>query len=789
MESKSISLIEEEIFYYSNTSNFRVCSIKTSTPKKIYKSFTPLSSNQKISFSNTIMIPSITTEFQKEKDNHSSKKDSTGIKTESSKDENNTMSIEKQSTKIIRKSDIEENELNNNILSKNPYFLGKKYTFDITKYNNTAEIETKKVKKFLKQNKNQIIPEKNRLYKHSRKQSCNFKNQDKIKNNITKVKTFDINKLKSEEKRNKNKKIYNIKHSEKNLPIRNDYNLSPHQKKREKTVIHRNSLFKDKKIKESKKDNKRGNILYKGTSHKLLLMGLNLENKDEKNNINNNSLKKKISKTKDNINLNNIDHTNSKIKKVRTTINLNNNKILNNNNTPKKSCSKFFKSIDFDSALKNKNNLGKTQFNLFSPDKFTNTEFCDSDYCEYTLNCMDLIIKGTASRKQEKPKVNFNFPKSRLNSLKKKIALFDLDETLVHCTGDINTSAGYQHSIDIILPGNKETKVGINIRPLWKKTLNLIRRHYHIIIFTASHQAYADAVLNFMDPTNKYFKYRLYRNNCSLVDVDGVKFYVKDLDIFDAYYDLKDIIIVDNSVLSFIYHFANGIPIVPYYNEDKDGSLYVVGLYLMHIFKENDLREANKKYINLESFLNEVKTRQDIESPNNQELFVISTNNNNKENSNNEVINKDKDNNNEFNKEKENEKEKLVKVSTNRTNTRRCSFSLVNTQNKLISKSKLINMYYELNNKSKCISDKNIKDIIEEKSNKSFSVEDAEEIQENEDNEKNIEELFYRKKLLTAGDEPIKIKVRNKSEKNLNNFFDVKMIRSNFYNNFSKQCI
>ena len=60
-------------------------------------------------------------------------------------------------------------------------------------------------------------------------------------------------------------------------------------------------------------------------------------------------------------------------------------------------------------------------------------------------------------------------------------------------------------------------------------------------------------------------------------------------------------------------------------------------------------------------------------------------------------------------------------------------------------------MYYELNNKSKCISDKNIKDIIEEKSNKSFSVEDAEEIQENEDNEKNIEELFYRKSYLQLG--------------------------------------
>ena len=62
-------------------------------------------------------------------------------------------------------------------------------------------------------------------------------------------------------------------------------------------------------------------------------------------------------------------------------------------------------------------------------------------------------------------------------------------------------------------------------------------------------------------------------------------------------------------------------------------------------------------------------------------------------------------------------------------------------------------------------------------------------MQENEDNEKNIVELFYRKKLLTTGDEQIKTKVKNKSDKNLNNYFDFKMIRSNFYNSFSKQCI
>ena len=112
-----------------------------------------------------------------------------------------------------------------------------------------------------------------------------------------------------------------------------------------------------------------------------------------------------------------------------------------------------------------------------------------------------------------------------------------------------------------------------------------------------------------MDPEKKYFKYRLYRNNCSLVDIDGVKFYVKDLDIFDEYYDLKDIVIIDNSVLSFAYHLYNGIPIVPYYEGDKDNFLYVVGLYLVHIHKAEDLREANKKLINLDYFFGIAKSQ------------------------------------------------------------------------------------------------------------------------------------------------------------------------------------
>lgn len=253
-----------------------------------------------------------------------------------------------------------------------------------------------------------------------------------------------------------------------------------------------------------------------------------------------------------------------------------------------------------------------------------------------------------------------------------------------------------------------KVSVGINIRPLWKKTLNLIKKYYNIVVFTASHQAYADAVLDFMDPNKKYFKYRLYRNNCSLVNVDGAQFYVKDLDIFNEAHDLKDIVIIDNSVLSFIYHLENGIPIVPYYNEDKDGALYVVGLYLVHIYKEDDLREANKKYIKLDNFLKEAKERNDENSTINEESISVENSNNININVNNNKESSNKNNtpiNIDINIKDIDKAEKGSQECSSYRRNSQC-LSIKNDtksphQKKLISQSKLMNMYYSINDKYK----------------------------------------------------------------------------------------
>jgi len=85
-----------------------------------------------------------------------------------------------------------------------------------------------------------------------------------------------------------------------------------------------------------------------------------------------------------------------------------------------------------------------------------------------------------------------------------------MDETLIHCVDDIE-----QQEPDVILeidfPGEEICCAGINIRPYLHQCLEEASKSMQIIVFTASHQVYADAILDYLDPQNKYFSYRMYR--------------------------------------------------------------------------------------------------------------------------------------------------------------------------------------------------------------------------------------------------------------------------------------
>ena len=68
------------------------------------------------------------------------------------------------------------------------------------------------------------------------------------------------------------------------------------------------------------------------------------------------------------------------------------------------------------------------------------------------------------------------------------------------------------------------------------------------MIFTASHNYYADAILDYIDPKNQYISHRLYRDSCFLSKY-GV--YIKDLRIINR--EMKHMIIIDNQSYSFAF--------------------------------------------------------------------------------------------------------------------------------------------------------------------------------------------------------------------------------------------
>jgi len=262
---------------------------------------------------------------------------------------------------------------------------------------------------------------------------------------------------------------------------------------------------------------------------------------------------------------------------------------------------------------------------------FNNTENIN-DFYEYTEICFEYISKlGKKPKLKEYQYVKLNIPTEDQN---KKIALLDLDETLIHCIGEIKNdklnNIDCDKIIEVTLPSMKKVKIGINIRPHLFEAMDIIKEKYNIVIFTASHSSYTDAILKEIDPENKYFKNRLYRNNCIPIKLDEKTFYMKDLDILKKYYKLKNCVIIDNSVLSFAYHLSNGIPIIPYYSTKDDNELIILAYYLSFISNDNDLRKSNNKHLKLKSFLENAQkiiNGEIIEDISDNENIIITENN------------------------------------------------------------------------------------------------------------------------------------------------------------------
>jgi Dullard-like phosphatase family protein len=109
---------------------------------------------------------------------------------------------------------------------------------------------------------------------------------------------------------------------------------------------------------------------------------------------------------------------------------------------------------------------------------------------------------------------------------------------------------------------------------------------YEICVFTAGEQSYADTVLDYIDEDYQIIKHRLYRHHC-VMPANGI--YVKDLRII-ADRDLKEIIIVDNSIVSFAFNLSNGVPISAFTGQQNDEELLYMVSLLEEIYAFPDIR-------------------------------------------------------------------------------------------------------------------------------------------------------------------------------------------------------
>ena len=273
---------------------------------------------------------------------------------------------------------------------------------------------------------------------------------------------------------------------------------------------------------------------------------------------------------------------------------------------------------DSSSSSKENNKLNEylNSFDYFQFEQNFKKYYVDSsqnnngNYDNYVKNALKLIslipfrkLYINKKIRDISKKINFDIHNFDEN---KKLLILDLDETLVHSDIDFllkEKNINYDTVLYFDTEEEKNIPLPLIIRPGLYEFLDYASQNFNLIIFTASDQQYADTIINYIEKDKKYFKMRLYRNNCIFVD-PGL--YIKDLRIFFPFKNMEDIIILDNSLFSFANQLNNGILITSFFDDKDDTFLSNVQAYLEYIKNEKDIRQINKDSFKFEEIKEDI---------------------------------------------------------------------------------------------------------------------------------------------------------------------------------------
>lgn len=145
----------------------------------------------------------------------------------------------------------------------------------------------------------------------------------------------------------------------------------------------------------------------------------------------------------------------------------------------------------------------------------------------------------------------------------RKCLVLDLDETLVH------SSFKYIHQADFVIPVEIEGQyhnVYVIKRPGVDEFMKRVGELYEVVVFTASVSKYGDPLLDQLDIHN-VVHHRLFRESC----YNHQGNYIKNLSQLGR--PLKDVIIIDNSPASYIFHPQHAIPVSSWFSDAHDNEL------------------------------------------------------------------------------------------------------------------------------------------------------------------------------------------------------------------------
>lgn len=163
-----------------------------------------------------------------------------------------------------------------------------------------------------------------------------------------------------------------------------------------------------------------------------------------------------------------------------------------------------------------------------------------------------------------KPGEKYLLPPINSKDRLRKCMVIDLDETLVHSSFKPIDNADFIVPVEI---DGTTHQVYVLKRPYVDEFLQRMGDLYECVLFTASLSKYADPVADLLDKWD-VFRTRLFRESCVFHRGN----YVKDLSRLGR--ELEQVIIVDNSPASYIFHPQNAVPVTSWFDDDDDRELY-----------------------------------------------------------------------------------------------------------------------------------------------------------------------------------------------------------------------